>query len=407
MNGFSLFVALRYTLSRRQSHLVAFISRVSTIGLVLAVSILITVMSVMNGFERELRERILAIVPHATLSGFGQTQQWPEYLQLAQQHPGVSAAAPFSYRQALVMHQQSVRAALLYGIDPQHELQGGVLQQLLGEQLLSLEQPGTVIVGSRLADKLGISAGQSLRVVLPAAGEQHLPAVDYLTVSAVLHSGTELDQRLLLTHRSRIASLSGNAPDAVDGIRIQVDDLFAARAIADQLAELTGLYQVRDWSRSHGNLFHAVQMSRKLVLLLVLIIIAVAAFNVVSTLVLAVNDKAADIAILRTMGCRDGQIQGIFILQGLLIGLLGVGIGVALGVLLSVSVSQLVSVIERLSGVHFLQSEVYPVDHLPSQLLASDVAVVAGAALLLSILASWLPAWLARRIAPARILRYE
>ena len=407
MNGFSLLVALRYTLSRKQSHLVAFISRVSTIGLVLAVSILITVLSVMNGFERELKERILAIVPHATLTGFEQTGDWPEKVRLAQQFPGVTAAAPFSYRQSLAMNRQQVRAALLYGIDPDYEKQGSILRRLLGDKLDTLQQPQTAVIGRSLAEKLRVSSGDTIKLVLPASQGGQLPDVGFFTVTAMLHSGTELDQRLVLTHRRSVARLAGNADQAVDGIRIQVRDLFAAGAIAAQLSEQLGLYQVRDWSRSHGNLYHAVQMSRKMVLLLVLIIMAVAAFNVVSTLVLAVNDKAGDIAILRTMGCSDRQISGIFLLQGLLIGLTGVGLGVLLGVVFSTAVSDGVRWVEQLTGVRFLQTDVYPVDHLPSEILLSDIAVVAGVALALSVLASWFPAWLARRMQPARVLRYE
>ena len=408
MNWFSLGIASRYTLAGRQSHLVAFISRVSTIGLVLAVSILITVLSVMNGFDRELRERILAIVPHASLTGFGQIENWPKLVDQAQQFPGVVEAAPFSQLQTLVMNQQTVRSALLYGIDPDYETEGSLLRQMVGDDALQqLSQGKHVIIGSQLAARLSVASGDTLKLILPARSHRQLPTVAHFVVTDLLHSGTELDQKLLLTHRTNVALLNNNSPESVDGIRIRVEDLFAARTVAMQLADETGLYQVLDWSRTHGNLYHAVQMSRKLVLLLVLIIITVAAFNVVSTLVLAVNDKAGDIAILRTMGCNDSQILTIFLYQGLLIGLIGVSIGVVLGVGLSMALSDGVAWLESLLGIRFLQTEVYPIDHLPSEIHGMDIAVVAGVALLLSVMASLFPAWLARHIEPASVLRYE
>lgn len=408
MNRLSFFIASRYTLSRRKSHLLAFISRVSMMGLVLAVSVLITVLSVMNGFDRELRERILSIIPHATLTGFGQTENWQPLVQMAQDFPGVADAAPFSFLQALAVHGNAVRAGLLYGIDPDYEKPQSMLRQLAGEQTLQqLQQPDTVILGRSLAQKLSVKPGDTLRVIVPAEHQQQLPSARYFTVIALLHTGTELDQRLMISHRRNLALLKGQPEKAVDGIRLQVDDLFAARDVAYSLAELSGLYQVRDWSRTHGNLYQAIQMSRKMVILLVLIIIAVAAFNVVSTLVLAVNDKAGDIAILRTMGSSNRQILGIFMWQGLLIGITGVLAGAVLGVLLSFFVSDGVAWIEQLAGIRFLHSDVYPLDHLPSDVQWPDVLIVALSALLLSVLASLFPAWQATRIDPAVVLHYE
>lgn len=408
MNSLSWFVGLRYTLARKQSHLVAFISRISTLGMVLAVSLLITVMSVMNGFDRELRESILAIVPHATLTGFGPVENWQEMVEAAREYPGVAEAAPFSYMQSLMMNRSAVKAVLLYGIDPDYETAHSMLRKLLPAQALeALQQPNTLILGQRLAEKLGAAAGQPVKVIIPASDSTALPQIDYFTVVALLDSGTELDEKLAITHRRNLALLTGKPADSVDGIRIAVDDLFQARGIASDLSGLLSLYYVKDWSRTHGNLYQAVQMSRKLVLLLVFIIIAVAAFNVVSTLVLAVNDKAADIAILRTMGCNNRQILAIFIVQGMVIGVVGVAIGVLLGVLLSLVLSDGVHALEQLIGYQFLRTEVYPVDHLPTDIRALDVLVVALVALLLSILATLFPAWQASRIDPARVLRYE
>lgn len=408
MNGFSFLVGLRYTLSRKQSHLVAFISRVSTAGMVLAVSILITVMSVMNGFDKELRERILAIVPHATLTGFSASADWQRYVDIARRHEGVVDAAPFSYLQGLVMHRSSVKPVFVYGIDPEYEREDAILRRMLGSALLdSLESADTVVLGSKLAAKLEVGAGDSIKLIVPAADTAELPAIANFRVNGLLDSGTELDEKIILTHRTNVAGLNGNPPDSVDGIRIAVEDLFRAHAVASALSEETGLYQVRDWSRTHGNLYHAVQMSRNMVLLLVFIIIAVAAFNVVSTLVLAVNDKAGDVAILRTMGASRRQILGIFVVQGTVIGLLGVSIGVALGLLFSLVISDGIGWLEQMLDYHFLKTDVYPVDHLPSDIRWLDVVVVAAVAQMLSILATIIPALQASRVDPAKVLRYE
>jgi lipoprotein-releasing system permease protein len=408
MNGFSFFIGLRYTLSRKQSHLVAFISRVSTLGMVLAVSILITVLSVMNGFDRELRERILAIVPHATLTGFDATTDWRRYVDMALEQDGVVDAMPFSYLQGLVTHGAAVKPVFFYGIDPVFEKENSILSKLMGQDLLhTLTADKKIILGKKLADKLKVNVNDIIQVIVPSVDHTELPVMDYFTAIGFLDSGTELDEKIILTHRSNIAQLNNKPIDSVDGIRIVVDDLFAARIIASGVSQATHLYQVRDWSSTHGNLYQAVQMSRKMVLLLVFIIIAVAAFNVVSTLVLAVNDKARDIAILRTMGASHKQVLSIFIVQGAVIGLIGVVIGVFCGVLFSYFVSDGIKWLEHVLHYQFLKTDVYPVDHLPSDIRLKDISIVAIVAFLLSVFATIIPAWQAGKVDPAKVLRYE
>ena len=407
MNGFSFLVGLRYTLSRKQSHLVAFISRVSTIGMVLAVSVLILVMSVMNGFDKELRERILAIVPHATLTGFSPTTDWRHYLDIAKHHPGVVDATPFSYLQGMVMRHGAVKPVFVYGIDPDFEKQHSILRTLMGDNLMNTLASGkSLVMGIKLAQKLKISKGDGVKLIVPSANTD-MPVIEEFKVTGFLSSGTELDEKILVTHRHNVALLKGLPLDAVDGIRISVNDLFAASMIANSLTEKIGFYRVRDWTRTQGNLYQAVQMSRNMVMLLVFIIIAVAAFNVVSTLVLAVNDKAGDIAILRTMGASRQQILGIFIVQGSIIGFLGVSIGATIGVVLSLFVSNGIHYLEQLIHYQFLRTDVYPIDHLPSDVRWADVLIVAAVAQVLSIFATIIPALQASRVEPAKVLRYE
>ena len=403
---FSFFVGLRYTLSRKRSHLVSFISGISMLGMVLAVSVLITVVSVMNGFDRELRERILAIVPHLILFAPQPTTEWEEPLRIAQNYPGVVAAVPISYAESLVVHGSAIKPALLYGIDPAREPGSSLLLRLLdGSAREGLGDAGTVVLGRKLARKMGVTTGDAVQLLIPQ--EEGISASAYWKVVGLFDSRTELDEKLVLTHRKTLAQLKGNDQESVDGIRLYLEDLFSARIVAAELGDLTGFYDTRDWMRSNGNLYHAVQTSRKLVFLLVLIIIAVAVFNVVSTLVLAVNDKSADIAMLRTMGCSRKQVLGIFLVQGSVIGIAGVVVGVVLGVLLSLVVSDGVSWIEQVSGYRFLETDVYPIDHLPSDLRMADVAKIAGISVLLSLVASVIPAWRASRIEPAEVLRYE
>lgn len=406
------FIGVRYVGARRRSQLVSFLSLVSMAGLVLAVSLLITVLSVMNGFDRELRERILAVVPKATLNGQEPLLDWRWLVEEAERHPEVVAAAPFVHLQAMINFRGKVEPALLYGIEPSLEVRVSPIQKYLKnpEALMSLS-PGarTLLLGGNLARRLGVSAGDAVTLVVPearATGERVAPRLQRYEVAGIFVTGTELDNALGLMHLADAGPLAGYG-EGVQGIRLEVRDLFQAGRVAQELqAVLPGL-EARDWTRTHGNLYQAVQMSKRLVSLLLVIIIAVAAFNVVSTLVMVVMDKQADIAILRTLGASPGQIQRIFMVQGTCIGLVGTLLGLLLGVLLSAVVGDVVAWIEQLSGVKFLKPDVYPVSYLPSDLRWTDVGLVCGSALAMSFLATLYPAWRAARVQPAEALRYE
>ena len=402
----SFFIGLRYTLSRKQSHLVAFISRISIASMVLAVALLITVMSVMNGFDTALKERILALVPHANIQGFTGSENWRELLSKVKQHKDVEHAEPFGVSQAMLMRGSKVKPSLLFGIDADYlSVSRGLSQFVSNQDLQGLIDKPRIILGAALAKQLTVNVGEQLRVLVPSA-DRGLPQAKYFNVSAIIKTGTELDQKIALIHRHFLAQLKHRPIDSVDGISVYVHDLFQSRRVAHELAKETGLYYVRDWSQTHGNLYQAIQMSRTLVLLLVFIIIAVAAFNVISTLVLAVNDKKADIAILRTLGCSTRQIAGVFVAQGTLIGFVGVLLGTVLGLLLSYFIGDMVKGIESLVAYQFLQTEIYPIDYLPSDIRLSDVFSIAAVAQLLSILATLIPAIRAVRVKPAEVLRY-
>ena len=407
----ALRICLRYAGSSHRGALVAFISRVSTTGLVLGVALLIVVLSVMNGFDRELRERILSLVPHVSLQPLTPLTDWQGLAAAVEAHPDVVAAAPYVDLQALLMYRGRVMPVLLHGADPGAEaristigsyLQSGSLQALDGST-------DRVIVSESQAQRLGIAVGDSLLLLVPDTNAQGqvVPRTSRVLLAGIYRTGTEVDNLLALTGLHTAMRLRGT-PETVQGIRFQVRDLFAAPRVQHEVVQGLGIeVYALDWTRTHGNLYEAIRLSRNMVGILLFLIIAVAVFNVVSTLFLIVKDKEGDIAILRTLGASPAAIMGVFVVQGTLIGLTGAVIGGFAGVLLSLGVTDAVALLERVLGVQFLKAEVYPVSYLPSALAWRDVAQVCGVALAMSFVATLYPSWRAARMQPADVLRYE
>lgn len=410
LNKLTFLVGARYGISRRHSQLVSFISSLSIASLVIGVALLVLVMSIMNGFDRELRERILGIMPQATIyQRYGIEEPQPLIEEL-ESHPQVLAAAPFVQLQGLLSHQKRVSPVNLFGIDPEQEAQLSSLEDYLPEQGFAqlTEASQGILIGRGIADKLQVGAGDSVSLIIPrTGGDNPTPSIRMLSVLAVFDSGTEIDHGLALMGLEQASALS-EFPGTVTGIRMQVDDLFIAPQVVRQLVnELPPGFYGSDWTRTQGNLYEAIQMSKSLVEMLLFLIIAIAAFNLVSTLIMVVVDKQGDIAILRTLGASSGEITGIFMVQGGLIGLIGTSLGVALGVLLSLCVTDVVQWLERALNVRFLESDVYPISYLPSDLQWPDVAQIAITALVISFFAALYPAWRASRVQPAEALRYE
>ncbi|MGM8227413.1 lipoprotein-releasing ABC transporter permease subunit [Cellvibrio sp. ARAG 10.3] len=410
LNKLTFLVGARYGISRRHSQLVSFISSLSIASLVIGVALLVLVMSIMNGFDRELRERILGIMPQATIyQRYGIEEPQPLIDEL-EAHPQVLAAAPFVQLQGLLAHQKRVSPVNLFGIDPAQEARLSSLKEYLPEQgfeQLSQSSQG-ILIGRGIADTLQVEPGDSVSLIIPRTGGGNpTPNIRMLTVLAIFDSGTEIDHGLALMGLEAASSLS-EFPGTVTGIRLQVNDLFSAPSVVRQLVNALppGFYG-SDWTRTQGNLYEAIHMSKNLVEMLLFLIIAIAAFNLVSTLIMVVVDKQGDIAILRTLGASTGEIIGIFMVQGGLIGLIGTALGVAVGVLLSLCVTDAVQWLERLLNVRFLESDVYPISYLPSDLQWSDVAQIAVTALIISFFAALYPAWRASRVQPAEALRYE
>lgn len=409
-NKFTLMVGARYGISRRHSELVSFISRLSTAGLVIGVALLIVVMSIMNGFDRELRERILGIMPQAMVyhrEGIDDYQSLIDQLKVDKR---ILAAAPFVRIDGLLTYQKRVAPINLFGIDPVAETKLSILETYLppGAFAALADNPHAVIVGQGIADKLHVTQGEKITLIVPRNGDLNgSPNILMLEVIAILKSNTEVDQSLALMNL-QAASQAADLQGRVSGVRLQVDDLFNAQTIVvDAINTLPAGYFGSDWTRTYGNVYTAIHMSKQLVGMLLFLIIAIAAFNIVTTLIMVVVDKQGDIAILRTLGASSTEIIGIFMVQGGLIGFIGTAIGGVLGVLLSLVVTDLVRGIEKLFNIQFLHSDVYPISYLPSALQWGDVAQVLLTALLISFFASLYPAWRASRIQPAEALRYE
>ncbi|SFN52524.1 lipoprotein-releasing system permease protein [Pseudomonas sp. NFACC24-1] len=410
-----VFIGTRYTRAKRRNHFVSFISLTSIIGLALGVVVMIVVLSVMNGFDHEMRTRVLGMVPHATLETGEAISDWPSLAAKVKQNPQVLAAAPFIQMQGLLTNDGKVSKVLLNGIDPGLERQVSIIDNFMQQGKLDDLAPGSfgIVIGDKAAAKLGVAIGDKLTFVAPEVTVTPggmFPRMKRFTVVGIFHVGAgELDGYLGVTNLQDLARLHRWKPDQVQGLRLKFDDLFQAPRVAWTIAQQLGedRYYARDWTRTHGNLYQAIRMEKAMIGLLLLLIVAVAAFNIISTLVMVVNDKKGDIAILRTLGATPGQIMRIFMVQGTVIGVIGTFVGALVGMFAALNVSAAIAALEGLIGHKFLNADVYFIDYLPSQLQSDDVLMVCGAALVLSFLATLYPAWRAARTQPAEALRYE
>jgi lipoprotein-releasing system permease protein len=406
-------LGVRYGLSRKHSRLVSFISRLSIIGLVVSVALLILVMSIMNGFDKELRNKILAIMPHASIYHQQGIEHPQDIINTIESNPHVIASSPFVQLEALVSRKKSVAPVLLFGIDPALEGRTSSVPTLLPEGVMTTlaSHENQIVLGQGIANKLNLQVNDKVTLIIPATnnlkGDEFSPRIKIMTVCAILNSQSELDNNLALMEINQASAISLH-PGNITGIRLKLDDLFQAQAILHQVVDQlpTGYYGF-SWMRTHGPLYEAIQMSKSMIGILLFLIIAIAAFNLVSTLIMVVVDKQGDIAILRTMGASTKEIMSIFVLHGGLIGVIGTSLGSIIGIGLSLVITPLVEIIEKIFGIQFLKSDVYPVSYLPSDLQWMNVLQVVLTALVISFIVVIYPAWRASRIQPADALRYE
>ncbi len=408
----SLFIGCRYTRAKQRNHYVSFISLTSVIGLGLGVLALILVLSVMNGFQQEMRARILGLVPHAVISTKEPLYDWQDVARRSLSNPQVTGAAPITRLDGMLSFHGEMQPIQVSGIDPANEGRVSSLPSRLIAGKMTDLQPGEfgVIVGQLTARRFGLTLGDKLTLIVPEVSDSPggvTPRMHRLTVVGVFKVGADLDGSLAMVHIADAATMQHWEAGQVEGVRLKVSDLYQAPVLAKQVAKSFGpAFQAEDWTHTEGSLFSAMQMEKTMIGLLLLLIVAVAAFNIVATLIMGVADKRMDIAILRTLGATPRQIMHIFMIQGCLIGFSGTLIGAVLGVLAAFNVSALVSWIERTLGRHVFGSDAYFIASLPSQLQWLDVGLVVLAGLLLSFLATLYPAWRAAQTPPAEALRY-
>jgi lipoprotein-releasing system permease protein len=413
---FEWLVGLRYTRAGRRSgrnSFISFISLISMAGITLGVAALIVVLSIMNGFQKDVRDRMLSVLPHIEVSGVdGTLPDWTAAVKQALQNKEVTGAAPYVATQAMITHDDTVRGVMIRGVLPQEEPKvSDVAAQVRIGKFDDL-RPGAfnIILGGELARGLYVQVGDKVTLIAPQgqvtpAGV--LPWLKQFTVAGIFDTGhQENDSSLAFIHIDD--ALRMFRMDAPSGVRLRIADMLRAPQVAQELSRgMTGNVVVRDWTQQNRTWFGAVQTEKRMMFIILTLIIAVAAFNMVSTLVMTVTDKQADIAIMRTLGASPRSIMKIFMIQGALIGSIGTVIGVSLGVLVALNIDVIAPFIEQLLGIQFLPSDIYLINTLPSDLRWPDVWSIGAIAIVLGFLATLYPSWSAARVKPAEALRYE
>jgi len=414
VSSYEFFIGMRYTRAKQRTRFISVITLISIVGIVLGMTVLITVLSVMNGFQQEIRTRILGVASHVQISGAdNQLANWQSIAQQATRNPQVEATAPYVSAQGLLTYGSAVRGAFVRGVVPKLEAQVSDIDKHMKSGSLDALRPGEfgIVLGVELARALGVTPGE--KVVLVAPQGQVTPAgivprLKQFTVVGIFGvDHFEYDSGLALVNIEDAQKLF-RFGDAVSGVRLKLKDLFQSMAVARELSRQLGpdVY-ISDWTMQHANFFRAVQIEKRMMFLIVFLIIAVAAFNIISSLVMAVKDKQSDIAILRTLGAAPGSITKIFMVQGAVIGIFGTALGLLGGISLALNVDVVVPFVENILGFKFLAKDVYYISELPSELQMSDVVVTGVVSLVLSLLATIYPSYRAAKVNPAEALRYE
>ncbi|MCB1743820.1 MAG: lipoprotein-releasing ABC transporter permease subunit [Gammaproteobacteria bacterium] len=409
-----LYIGLRYVRARRRNGFISFISLSSMLGIALGVATLIVVLSVMNGFERELKQKILGMVSHLTLSGYdGTLSDWPELAQQARKHPEVLAAAPYVQREAMMMNGQLVHGAIVRGVVPELERGVSEIDDFMVAGDLDALQPGSygVVLGIQLAQALGAHLGSKVNLVAPQATVTPagvMPRMRRLTVVGIFKADHSQFDTVLAVMNMDDAAKIFRMQSRVSGVRLKLSDMFRARAVGQAINdELGGAFWAVDWTQLNANFFKALKMEKTAMFIILTLIVAVAAFNIVSTLVMVVTDKRSDIAILRTFGASPGKVMRIFMIQGTLIGSIGTVFGLISGVLLALNVETVLPRIEEALGRKILPPDIYYITEVPSELRWDYVLPIGLIAFGLTVLSTIYPAWRASRTQPAEALRYE
>ncbi|AZQ85016.1 lipoprotein-releasing ABC transporter permease subunit LolE [Colwellia sp. Arc7-635] len=414
----SVFIGLRYVRSRHSKGFSSFISASSTIGIAIGVMVLIVVLSAMNGFERALATHLLSIVPHGELVAVSEPiPKWRETVTKLELEPNVIAAAPFIKTQGMMQKSAALKGVEVRGVDMMAEQRVSAIAEYMTEgdwQDLSLENGA--VIGAGIAAKLSVQVGDKVQLLLPpvitadssvnkAKQQFPVPTKQQVIIVGVFKFGGTIDDTQVFVNLAKASQLLGYQADEVQGIRLKVSDVFAAPQIVREVAFNFDYYvYLQDWTRSHGHLFNDIQLVRLVMYIVLILVIAVASFNIVSTLIMAVNEKKSDIAILKTMGAKSSTIMASFMFQGLMNGIVGCLLGTCLGILLALNLTDIMRAIEAAFSVEFLSSDVYFIDYLPTELREKDVTTTVITALILSLLATIYPAWRATKVEPAQVL---
>ena len=411
-----LSIGLRYTRAKKDNRIVSFISLASIIGISLGVIVLIVVLSVMNGFEEGMRDRILSMIPHLTVStAEGRLDDWRHEKKNIEIFPNIDASAPFIHKQLMLSKGEVANGVSLYGIDPELEPQVSYVAQHVIKGSFDALKKGEhgIILGVTLAKALEVEVGDKIMALNPIASSDNgqqggLPELKRFTVVGIFKVDMQqYDTAYAYAHIADTAEMF-DMGDSVTGLRVKLDDPYLARDIGYFIYENAEKeYWISDWTRENSNVFTAIKMQKTTMFLILMMIVLVAVFNLVFTLSMIVHDKQADIAILRTLGLSPPRIMGIFMVQGSIIGFLGTLIGTGLGILLAVNVENIVPIIEQMTSQHFINPEVYGISKVEAEVNITEIIVISGTALVLSILATLYPAWKASKVQPAEALRYE
>ncbi len=413
----SVFIGLRYVRSRQSSGFSSFISASSTIGIAIGVAVLIVVLSAMNGFERALATHLLSIVPHGEVVAVNSPiTQWPENIAKIEQNPNVIAAAPFIKTQGMMQKSAALKGVEIRGVDVELEQRvSSIATYMTAGKWQDLNLEDGVVIGAGIARKLSVKVGDKVQLLLPptvstqsktSKSQQFpVPMTQQATVVGIFKFGGTIDDTQAFINLAKASQLLGYQSGEVQGIRFKVQDVFAAPQIVRGIAYNFNFYvYMVDWTRSHGHLFNDIQLVRLVMFIVLVLVIAVASFNIVSTLIMAVNEKKSDIAILKTMGANSSTIMASFMFQGLMNGILGCFLGASLGILISLNLTEIIRAIESMLSVEFLSADIYFIDYLPTVLRQQDVVNTVITALVMSLVATIYPAWRATKVEPAQVL---
>ncbi|EIN9357528.1 lipoprotein-releasing ABC transporter permease subunit LolE [Vibrio vulnificus] len=410
ISSLALLIGRRFSQAKQRNKMVSFISLSSTIGIAVGVAVIIIGLSAMNGFERELQSRVLSVIPHAELEGVrAPFENWQSVMTQAVANPKVVAAAPYVKFTGLVERGNKLKAVEVRGVEPDFEQAVSTMSQFIDQQAWSQFLPGQnqVIVGRGVANELGVDVGDYVTLLIPQTGEStqvQAPKRVRVKVAGMLTLNGQIDHNLVLLPMAD-AQQYNHLGEGVTGIALKTNDVLNAQAIVREVGRQIDVYvYLRSWQQQFGFLYRDIQLVRTIMYLVMVLVIGVACFNIVSTLMMAVKDRASEIAILRTMGAGDGLIKRIFVWQGVFSGVFGSVLGSVVGVLVALNLTTLIKGLERVIGHQFLSGDIYFVDFLPSQLRLDDVLLVSGTAIVLSIVATWYPAARAAKLKPAAVL---